>query len=303
LKQQGIKALFELLFLVFTLYTAPYTATATILNPAGPEPKYTNSIGMTFVYIKPGIFIMGSPPNEPGRDSDETQHKVMLSRGFYMGETEVTVGQWRTFSKDTGYKTEAETGGGTHFWKGMWVKKAGIYWENPDLVQSENHPVTCVSWNDVQEFIRWFNRKEGTGRYRLPTEAEWEYAARAGTSTPFNTGKCLSTDQANYDGSSPLSDCSKGSYRETTVRTGTFAPNALGLYDMHGNVWEWCQDWYGTYPPGSVTDPAGPSSGSKRVIRSGSWYFFERRCRSADRFGITPNRRSNNVGFRLCRTP
>ncbi|RPH51659.1 MAG: formylglycine-generating enzyme family protein [Desulfobacteraceae bacterium] len=301
--KKEMKALFVSLFLVYFLYCTPAAATEAILKPAEPEPKYTNSIGMTFVYIRPGTFIMGSPADEPGRDSDETQHKVTLTKGFYMGETEVTVGQWRAFSKDSGYKTEAETSGGTHFWERIWVKKAGIYWDNPDLVQSENHPVTCLSWNDVQEFIRWLNRKEGASRYRLPTEAEWEYAARAGTATPFSTGKCLSTDHANYDGSKPLAGCSRGSYRETTVRTGAFAPNKLGLYDMHGNVWEWCQDWYGNYPPDSITDPAGPSSGSRRVIRSGSWYFFERRCRSADRFDITQNRRSNNVGFRLCRMP
>jgi formylglycine-generating enzyme required for sulfatase activity len=164
-------------------------------------------------------------------------------------------------------------------------------------------PVEQVSWNDAQEFIRRLNQKEGGTRYRFPTEAEWEYAARAGTATPFNTGDCLSTDQANYNGDYPLSGCSKVEFRKTTVRTGSFSPNAWGLYDMHGNVWEWCQDWYGNYPAGSVTDPAGHSSGSFLVNRGGSWLDRAGHCRSAVRNYGTRDGKDNDLGFRLSSTP
>jgi len=139
--------------------------------------------------------------------------------------------------------------------------------KSSQIRQLSECPVEKVSYDDIQEFIRKLNRKDSMGKYRLPTEAEWEYAARAGTTTPFSFGRCLSTDQANYDGNYPLSGCTKGRYRGKTVSVASFSPNAWGLYDMHGNVWEWCRDWYGDYPSGSVTDPGGPSTGSFRVGR------------------------------------
>ena len=277
---------------------------------AGPEPRITNSIGMTFVYIKPGTFMMGSPSGEVGRDNDETQHQVTLTRGFHMGETEVTVGQWRVFARDSGYKTEAETGGGAYtFIEGKWEKKEGAYWDNPGFAQSENHPVTCVSWNDVQAFIRWINRKENAD-YRLPTEAEWEYAARAGTQTARFWGE----DADRACGYANVSDLTEWSGRKWnnphncrdghwfTAPVGSFRPNPWGLHDMIGNVWEWCQDWKGDYPSGSVTDPTGPYSGSVRVNRGGSWGYGARLCRSAYRDFNTPEYRSNLLGFRLSRT-
>jgi formylglycine-generating enzyme required for sulfatase activity len=265
--------------------------------------KISNSLGMEFVYIAPGKFMMGSPSNEPSRDDDEKQHRVTLTKGFYIQTTEVTVGQWRTFVRDTGYKSEAETGGGAYIWTGSkWEKKKGTYWDHPGFSQTDNHPVTCVSWNDANAFIKWLSRKEGK-IYRLPTEAEWEYAARAGTDTPFSFGRCLSTDQANYDGNYPLSGCSKGKYRKSTIPVSSLTANTWGLYDMHGNVWEWCQDWYGDYPSSSVTDPAGSSGGSYRVNRGGSWYNSARNCRSAYRVRFTPGSRSSYLGFRLLRNP
>jgi formylglycine-generating enzyme required for sulfatase activity len=231
---------------------------------------------MIFVYIGPGTFRMGSPSVEPGGNNDETQHQVTITRPFYMQTTEVTQGQWRA-----------------------------VMGNNPSYFSNciDGCPVENVSWNDTQEFIRRLNRKEGGSIYRLPTEAEWEYAARAGTSTPFNTGNCLSTDQANYNGNYPLFGCSKGQYRGKTIRAGSFSPNAWGLYDMSGNVWEWCQDWKGDYPSGSVTDPAGPLSGSSRVNRGGGWGGNARNCRSASRGGSAPGGRGSSIGFRLSRTP
>jgi len=143
---------------------------------------------------------------------------------------------------------------------------------------------------------------EGTNKYRLPTEAEWEYAARAGTQTPFNTGACLSTDQANYEGNYPLAGCRKGEYRNKTIRVASFSANSWGLFDMHGNVWEWCQDWKGNYPKGHVTDPAGQSSGSQRVDRGGCWRSFAKNARTASRGSYSPDYRINRLGFRLVRT-
>ncbi len=247
-----------------------------VAEPAAPEGEaFTNSIGMKFVLIPSGTFMMGSPSNEPKRDSDERQHRVTISKPFYMQTTEVTQGQWRE-----------------------------VMGNNPSYFKNcgDDCPVEKVFWNDVQGFIRKLNQKEGTNRYRLPTEAEWEYACRAGTATPFYFGDCLSTDQANYHGNYPMPGCSKGEYRKRTLPAGSFQPNAWGLYDMHGNVYEWCQDWYGEYPSGHATDPAGPSSGTYRVLRGGSWYNAAWFMRSADRYGYAPDFRSGDLGFRVART-
>jgi formylglycine-generating enzyme required for sulfatase activity len=240
------------------------------------EPGFTNKLGMSFVYIEPGTFTMGSPSNESGRGDDERQHQVTLTRGYYLQTTEVTQGQWQLMM------------GG-----------------NPSefINCGAECPVERVSWDDVQVFIRRLNQKEGTNKYRLPTEAEWEYAARAGTQTPFYFGTCLPTDQGNYDGKYPMSVCSQGVNRNKPIAVGSFMDNVWGLYDMHGNVSEWCQDWFGDYPSGSVTDPQGPSSGGLRLLRGGSWRYIAAFCRSASRFRDRPGLRSNAIGFRLARTP
>ena len=289
--------------------------TALIEKAARPErttgPKTRNSIGMEFVFIPPGTFMMGSPESESGRQNDEKQNQVTFTRGFYMQTTEVTVGQWRAFVRDTGYKSEAETGGGAYVWTGSkWEKKAGSYWDNPGFSQTEDHPVSCVSWNDVNKFMKWLNRKEGV-TYRLPTEAEWEYTVRAGTRT------------ARYWGDNPNEACGYANVHDQTSKrinkfdwthhncddgyaqtapVGRFKPNGFGLYDMLGNVWEWCQDWYGDYASGSVTNPEGPSGGSNRVIRGGSWNNKPRNVRSANRNRNNPDNRNNNLGFRLLST-
>ncbi len=239
-----------------------------------PEKKIINSIGMEFVYIPPGTFMMGSPENGPGRDRDEKQHRVTLTKGFYMQTTEVTQGQWKA-----------------------------VMGNNPSYFENcgDNCPAERVSWDDVQVFIEKLNRKDGRN-YRLPTEAEWEYACRAGSGTPFVFGKCLSADQANYNGKYPckypLFGCPKGEYRGKSVPVASFTPNAWGLYDMQGNAVEWCQDWYGDYPSGSVTDPAGPSSGSRRVGRGGGWNDGAAYCRSANRIRYSPDSRNDSLGFR-----
>jgi len=243
-----------------------------------PDAEFTNSIGMTFVYIEPGTFTMGSPTSEPGRYDDETQHQVTLTKGFYMQTTEVTQGQWKAVMED-----------------------------NPSIFGScgDNCPVEEVSWDDVQEFITTLNQKEKTDQYRLPTEAEWEYAARAGTTTTYSFGN--DSSQLSKYGNFCDSKCtyshkddSQSDQYPNTAPVKSYSPNAWGLYDIHGNVWEWCQDWYDAdYPSGSLTDPVGPGSGSYRVFRGGCWNNRARYCRSAERARGTSGYRNFDVGARL----
>ena len=241
---------------------------------AAPTKFITNSIGMKFVLIPAGKFVMGSPSNEPERGADEKQHEVNITKAFYLQTTEVSQGQW-----------EKVMGGNPSNFKDC----------------GADCPVETVSLDDTQEFIKKLNQMEGTNKYRLPTEAEWEYACRADTKTPFFTGECISTDQANYNGNYPAKNCPKGQYREKTVKVGSFQPNAWGLYDMHGNVWEWVQDWYGEYPSNSVVDPKGPDKGEGRVLRGGSWYYLAWVLRSASRYWDDPDFRSYYIGFRVAR--
>jgi formylglycine-generating enzyme required for sulfatase activity len=239
-----------------------------------PEPVKTNSIGMTFVYIKPGTFMMGSPKDEPERNDDETLHEVTLTRGFYMQTTEVTQGQWKQ-----------------------------VMLVNPSSEERGNEfPVDMVSWYDTQEFIKRLNKLEGHEKYRLPTEAEWEYACRANTTTPFAFGSCLGMDQANYFGIFPLKGCPKESGTKGPTQVMKYNPNKWGLYDMHGSVSEWCADWYGAYPSYSVTDPKGPDNpdnGILRVDRGGSLISVGAGVRSAKRGKIPPSNQHKFVGFRL----
>jgi formylglycine-generating enzyme required for sulfatase activity len=170
--------------------------------------------------------------------------------------------------------------------------------------------VEYCNWRSVQEGLTLAYSINGTtvtcnwsaDGYRLPTEAEWEYACRAGTETPFSAGNNITTAQANYDGNSPYNGNAKGEYRQTTTTTGSFEPNPWGLYDMHGNVYEWCWDSYGDYSGGAQTNPVGPSAGSSCVVRGGSWYRSGRFLRSAGRFQYAASYRDNTLGFRLARS-
>jgi formylglycine-generating enzyme required for sulfatase activity len=249
------------------------------------ESTSTNSIGMKFVLIPAGKFVMGSQlsPEEVVRryggeakwyKDEQPSHPVKITKPFYLQTTEVSQGQWEKVMGD-----------------------------NPSRFKDcgNDCPVEQVSWNDVQKFISKLNKMEGINKYRLPTEAEWEYACRAETTTPFFTGECISTDQANYNGNNPGNNCPKGQFREKTVKVGSFQPNAWGLYDMHGNVYEWVQDWYGDYPSNSVVDPKGPKKGEDRVLRGGSWYYNARNLRSANRLRDYPVFRYYNYGFRVAR--
>ena len=248
-----------------------------LLFPQLPLKKFTNTIGMEFVFIPPGDFIMGSPLSEYERRPDEVPHLVKFSKGYYIQTTEVTQGQWKK-----------------------------IMGKNPSHFDEcgDNCPVETVSWDDIQEFIRKLNMYEGNKKYRLPTEAEWEYACRAGTSTPFSYGQCLSSEQANYNGDYPYKGCPTGGEdRNKTIPAASLLPNPWGIYDMHGNVWEWCQDWMGEYPSQPVVDPVGPPSREKRIYRGGGQNDTAEYNRSAFRAQFKPHRRSGVLGFRLAMSP
>jgi formylglycine-generating enzyme len=234
----------------------------------------TNSIGMKFVWINPGSFMMGSPNEEKEREpfgTDESEHKVTLTKGFYMGVYAVTQEEWLVVM---GY--------------------------NPSVFKGDKTlPVETVSWDDCQTFVRKLRDKDNND-YRLPSESEWEYACRAGTTTPFYFGETISTDQANYNGEIAYGNGQKGSYRRKTMPVGSFAANAWGLNEMHANVWEWCFDWYGAYPQHQLIDPTGPESGEKRVLRGGSWGNVPGHCRSACRAWNVPGGKMGGGGFRVC---
>jgi formylglycine-generating enzyme required for sulfatase activity len=219
---------------------------------------------MELVLIPAGTFQMGSDDSD-AYDSEKPMHTVRITQPFYLGKYEVTQGQWQA-----------------------------VMGNNPSKFTGDpNRPVESVSWDDVQEFIRRLNSREGGATYRLPTEAEWEYAARAGTTTRWSFGDEASQLElyAWYGENDGLQ----------THPVGQLQPNRWGIYDMHGNVWEWVQDWYGGYASSTAVDPAGPSSGSGRVIRGGGWSSTARFCRSAFRGHDAPGYRYGYLGFRLLR--
>ena len=221
---------------------------------------------LEMLWVKPGTFMMGSPTTEARRYKDEIQHQVTLTKGFYLGKYEVTQAQWER-----------------------------VMGNNPSHFKGADRPVGKVSWNDAVEFCKKLTEMEKkAGRvpqgmsYQLPTEAQWEYACRAGTSTMYSWGDSISSSNANYDDNV-----------DETTPVGKYPANPWGFHDMHGNVWEWCADWYADYPSGSVTDPIGPASGSSRVIRGASWTNGRHMTlRSADRL-YYPSYRTNSVGFRV----
>jgi formylglycine-generating enzyme required for sulfatase activity len=254
---------------------------------------------MRFVWIPPGKFSMGSASQEPSRDEDEKRHPVRLSRGFFLGAHPVTRGQFASFVRSTRYVTEAEGKGVPRGPSAEWQLDPWCNWRRPGFPQEDDHPAVCVSWNDAQAFCAWLAGEKNAlkGICRLPTEAEWEYACRAGTTTAHSCGDELSPAQANYNSATPEGS---GASRDGTTPVWSFPPNTWGLYDMHGNLWEWCLDWYGPYPDMEITDPQGPSSGKCRVLRGGSWRNHARFLRSAARNQLKPGGRDRDAGFRVC---
>ncbi|MDO4571394.1 MAG: SUMF1/EgtB/PvdO family nonheme iron enzyme, partial [Planctomycetia bacterium] len=237
--------------------------------------KTINGVEYAFRWCPAGEFMMGSPSGESGRDGDEKQHRVRLTQGFWMLETEVTQEMWES-----------------------------VMGNNPSYFKGANLPVECVSWNDCVKFCEKISKLSGL-KIQLPTEAQWEYACRAGTTTAYSFGNSCNGKEANCDGNYPYGTSQKGSYLGKTTEVRSYPANAWGLYDMHGNVWEWCSDWwgYGYYAKSPTSDPKGPDSGSHRVNRGGSWINDVEDCRSARRSYYDPPRSHNGVGFRLLFVP
>jgi formylglycine-generating enzyme required for sulfatase activity len=307
----------------------------------GPQTaeKLTNSIGMTLVKIPAGEFVMGGTdtPADLARAyplyarekseygtyrtdevTDGPAHKVRITRPFYMGAHEVTVGQFKRFVTDAGYTSEAErdgTGGyGVDLATKTWATKRDkrYSWRNVGFPQGDDHPVVNVTWNDAGAFCRWLSGKEGK-TYRLPTEAEWEYACRAGTTTRYNFGD----DPAQLPGNANIYDASSARVFPEwakwavkgddgypfTAPVGRFKPNGFGLYDMHGNVWEWCSDFYEPdyFRNSPVDDPKGPPAGRRHSRRGGAWHSWSLYCLSYYRNYNTPQSRYLNLGLRVVR--
>lgn len=329
------------------LFLTSFVATVLAADPPQPEIA-TNSIGMKLALIPAGEFLMGSheslddiEANFPGHeyksklqrkilDEDEwPQHRVRITKPFRLGVHEVTVGQFRQYLKDTGAKSEAETeaGGTTSGTKGVggWgINKDGQFegrdakysWQNTGYDLTDDHPVVNVTWNDATRFCEWLSKTEGK-KYRLPTEAEWEYACRAGTKTRFSSGndpESLAKVANQADGSSvaagqkQFDDYGRFAIKAkdghfTPAKVGSFAANPFGLHDMHGNVWEWCADYYDEnyYSKSPIDDPQGPETGRIHVRRGGAFHTFSIFVRSSFRNWNGPKTRYLNLGFRVAR--
>ena len=283
-----------------TLPISPYLYTDTRAPTAARRfyrARESNVLPITnMVFIPPGTFMMGSPASEAEHGSDETQHPVALTRGFWMGKYEVTQGE---YGELMGINPSYFRNGKTSYGGG-----------NGGTVTNElRHPVEKVSWDDATNYCGELTQRQfGAGhipvgwRYRLPTESEWEYACRAGTTTPFHFGETISTEQANYDGNGIYGTGKKGVFRNKTTPVDRFPANAWGLHDMHGNLFQWCQDWYGDYPTDDQVDPQGGKEGlsSVRVLRGGSWGGIPKYCRSAFRRPFGPGFGGPIFGLRLC---
>ena len=258
--------------------------------------------------IPAGKFTMGSPAAEAARAEDEVQRQVTISRPFYMGIYEVTRAQFAAFVKETGYKTDAEKEGWASVFDGdSWDKTKGATWQKPRFEQTDDMPAICVSWNDATEFCKWLSKKTGK-TVRLPTEAEWEYACRAGSAAAFPWGD-------NPDDGAGLANTADKTAKKRnpnwtvfnfqdgfalTSPCGKFKPNAWGLYDMIGNVWEWCADWVAAATAkDAATDPIGAEKGEDRVMRGGSWFCGPKYARSAYRGKNPPTSRGTDIGFRI----
>jgi formylglycine-generating enzyme required for sulfatase activity len=239
-----------------------------------------------------------------GGDKDEKPvHRVSFGRSFAVGKYEVTRGQYEVFVKATGrsdslgcYDKDKSTG--------KWVKSSARTWKHPGYSQTGKHPVACISWNDAKAYVSWLSRKTGQ-RYRLLSEAEWEYVARAGTTSAFHFGRTISTNKSNYDGNYVYSGGPKGVYREKSMPVGSFPANSFGLHDVHGNIWEWTEDCFHDSYNGAPTDGRAWTSGGKcgtRIIRGGSWYNSPNSLRSANRKGMSVSDRFMSFGFRVARS-
>lgn len=230
-----------------------------------------DGLTQTFRWIQPGTFKMGSSSEEVGRFNGETQHDVTLTRGFWLADTACTLALWHSVMPGD---------------------------RAPSSTDSAN-PVDWVSWDEVRVFLKLLNARMPVLNASLPSEAQWEYACRAGTETPFSFGAEITPEQVNYDGNYPYARGKTGLSRGGTVPVKSLPPNKWGLYEMHGNVLEWCADWHDDYPAGLQIDPSGPLAGLARVLRGGAWTHHAVHCRAAARGGNIPEARGRDIGFRL----
>jgi formylglycine-generating enzyme required for sulfatase activity len=314
--------------------------TAQESKAAGDKKQITVDLGgnvtLKMVLIPAGEFKMGSDESAEataaffnktyGEDlvqadwfkDEHPQHRVRITKPFYLGTYHVTRGQFRQFVAETSYKTDAENGVG---YKGSvgWDSDKKTFgpnkkfsWRNVGFEQTDEYPVVNVSWNDAVAFCKWLSKKEDK-TYRLPKEAEWEYACRAGTTTRYYSSDDPETLATVGNVADVAAKAKFPDWKYTikandgyvfTAPVGKFKPNAFGLYDMHGNAWQWCMDWFGAeyYAKSATDDPSGPDSGAVRVLRGGSWFYGPFNTRSAFRFGIRPDFRGDGVGFRVTRT-
>jgi formylglycine-generating enzyme required for sulfatase activity len=261
---------------------------------ADPEPGKQNSIGMKFVLVKKGKFTMGSPREEREFNA-ENQHEVEITKDFYLGKYEVTQKQYKDIMGENP----------------SWFRKGGGGEAAVKNLNTDDFPVEQVTYENALLFLEKLNEREKKTlrgkKYRLPSEAQWEYACRGGpvTSTkPFHFKKpsdSFSSGDGNFDGRTPYGDAKKGKYLGRTCKVGSYAPNRLGLYDLHGNVWEWCSDWHDSnyYQNSPKQDPEGPAETALRVIRGGSWSHFGQLCRAATRHRSAPTSQGSNIGFRV----
>jgi formylglycine-generating enzyme required for sulfatase activity len=270
--------------------------------PGAGEPFCDLLGGPEMVVVPAGSFMMGSPENEPERYPNEGPlHEVTIAQPFAVGRHAVTRVQFAIFVKATGHKAEGE---GAFDWseaKYNWYAS----WRYPGFPQDDSHPVTCVNWDDAKAYISWLAAATGKP-YRFLTEAEWEYSARAGTTTPFWWGSSITPAQANYDGNEVYAGGgSTGEYRDGTVPVGDFKANLWGLHNVHGNVWEWCEDvWHDSYV-GAPADTSAWLQGGKgacRVVRGGAWSYDPKFLRAAQRIGDPSKLRDILLGFRVART-
>ena len=244
-------------------------------------------VKLKVVRIEPGTFLMGSPDNEVDRFDNELQHEVEITKPYYVGVYTVTQAQYRQVIGENP----------------SWFSAEGKGKDKVASMNTDDFPVEMVSYKDAVEFCRRVSElPEVKSRglvVDLPTEAEWEFACRAGTKTAFHFGNSLSSKDANFNGKYPYGGAAEGPYLGRTEKVGQYLPNAWGLYDMHGNVYQWCKDWYGKdyYQNSDKKDPQGPDNGSARVLRGGSWDDVARFCRAAYRFNVAPEVRTATTVF------